>query len=60
MRDDRAQYELRQYYKKLKVLKQELAEADTLPDLLRAGRQLTIRSEIEQVEAQIDRTMRRI
>ena len=60
MRDDWVQYNLRQFYKRLKVLKQWLAEADEIHDPVRqAARRQTLKFEIKETEKHIDEWMRR-
>lgn len=60
MRDDWVQYNLRQFYKRLKVLKQWLAEADEIHDPVRqATRRQTLKFEIKETEKHIDEWMRR-
>ncbi len=60
MRGDFTQRQLKRYFKKLKVLKQMLAEADDIPDpVLQAARRKGINISIGEVEKQIDELMRR-
>ena len=61
MRDDWVQYNLRQYFKRLRVLKQWLAEADEITDpVRRAARQQTLKFEIKETEKHIDAWIRRV